>query len=116
MPGGKDGKELCDLLVVCDPHVIIFSEKSIGWPEKPIDIAWPRWFRKAVAASTDQLRGAERWINEYPDRIFLDRECLKPLPLAFPTKERRRVHRVVVAHGAARACRDYFEGEEPAAL
>ena len=27
-----DGKELCDLLVVCGDHVLIFSDKSIDWP------------------------------------------------------------------------------------
>ena len=27
-----DGKELCDLLVVCGDHVLIFSDKTVGWP------------------------------------------------------------------------------------
>lgn len=108
--GGADGKELCDLLVVCDPYVLIFSEKQIAWPDRPIDVAWPRWYRKAIDASVSQLRGAERWISEYPDRIFLDRQCTIRFPLAFPALAARRVHRVVVAHGAAEACRTYFKG------
>ena len=29
MPFVKKGKELCDLLVVCDPDIIIFSVKDI---------------------------------------------------------------------------------------
>lgn len=108
--GAGDGKELCDLLVVCDPHVILFSEKDITWTDKPIEVAWPRWFRKAVEASATQLRGAERWISEFPDRIFLDAKCETPFPLDLPPVERRRVHRIVVAGGAAEACRKHFEG------
>jgi hypothetical protein len=30
-PGASQGKELCDLLVVCGPHIVIFSEKTIAW-------------------------------------------------------------------------------------
>ena len=108
--GGSDGKELCDLLVVCDPHIVLFSEKRIGWPDKPLDVAWPRWFRKAVSAAADQLRGAERWIVDFPDRIFLDPSCTVPLPLVLPPSIRRRLHRVVVSGGAAAACKDHFRG------
>jgi hypothetical protein len=108
--GGSAGKELCDLLVVCDPHVIVFSEKDISWTNKPTDVAWPRWFRKAVLAAADQLKGSERWINEFPDRIFLDSACTTPFPLNFPPLEHRRIHRVVVARGAVDACRAHFMG------
>lgn len=110
LAGGTDGKELCDLLVVCDPHVIVFSEKDIRWADKPIDVAWPRWFRKAVSAAANQLKGAERWIKEFPDRIFLDKGCVTPFPLNFPTPDRIHLHRVVVARGAAEACRAHFGG------
>jgi len=110
--GGRgDGKELCDLLVVCDPHVIVFSEKAIVWPDRDIDVAWGRWFRKAVLEAANQLKGAERWINEFPERIFLDKDCNTPFPLQLPDKDRRRFHRVVVARGAAQACRKHF-GED----
>jgi hypothetical protein len=30
--GKGDGKELCDLLVVCGDHVLIFSDKTVRWP------------------------------------------------------------------------------------
>ncbi len=33
------GKELCDLLVVCGDHVLIFSDKHISWPETD-DVEW----------------------------------------------------------------------------
>lgn len=108
--GAGDGKEICDLLVVCDPHILIFSEKEITWTDKPMDVAWPRWCRRAVFDAAAQLKGAERWINEFPDRIFLDKLCEVPFPLGFPPPERQRVHRIIVARGAADACRKYFEG------
>lgn len=28
-PRGKNGKELCDVLIVCDPHVIAISVKDV---------------------------------------------------------------------------------------
>lgn len=108
--GVGDGKELCDVLVVCSPHVIIFSEKEITWTDTETNVAWGRWYRRAVQAAATQLKGAERWINEFPKRIFLDQSCETPFPLDFPPIEERRIHRVVVARGAAAACRTYFDG------
>lgn len=110
LAGGTDGKELCDLLVVCDPHIIIFSEKNIKWSDKPLDVAWSRWFKKAVKNSVDQINGAERWISEFPNRVFLDRACSQPLPLDLPPIEHRIVHKIAVARGAGAACRMYFSG------
>ena len=110
LAGAGDGKEICDLLVVCAPHVLIFSEKNITWTDKPVDVAWPRWCRRAIFDAATQLKGAERWINEFPDRVFLDKLCAVPFPLAFPPSERRRVHRIVVARGAEEAGRKHFNG------
>lgn len=103
------GKELCDLLVVCGDDVIVFSDKSIEWPSgDDIDLAWRRWYKRAVKKSVDQIRGAQRWIEQFPDRIFLDQLCTQKLPLALPPPERRRFHGIVVALGAGAACRKHF--------
>lgn len=108
-PGASQGKELCDLLVVCGPHIIIFSEKTIAWQgDKPTSVAWSRWFRSAVADSLKQVRGAERWISRHPDRIFLDPACKVSLPISLPPESERIIHRVIVAQGATEACRNYF--------
>lgn len=105
-----DGKELCDLLIVCGDDILIFSDKTISWPPgKDSDLAWQRWFKRAVLKSFEQIRGAERWIDQFPNRIYLDRQCTQPLPLKIPAKERRRVHGIVVALGAGQACKEYFE-------
>lgn len=102
--GTGDGKELCDLLVVCGAHVIIFSEKTIEWPNGEIEIAWSRWAKRAIRDSAKQTKGAERWITNFPDRVFLDRNCTIPFPIDLPPEGARQVHRVVVANGSARAC------------
>jgi hypothetical protein len=70
--GGKgDGKELTDLLVVCGDDIIIFSDKSIEWPEGvAFNFAWSRWYRRAIEKSVAQIRGAERRLAEFPERVF----------------------------------------------
>lgn len=105
--GKGDGKELCDLLVVCGLHVIIFSEKTIAWPPGDVDLAWRRWAKRALRDSAKQAKGAERWIAEHPDRIFLDRECKVPFPIGLPSPDERIVHRVIVARGASEACKKF---------
>ena len=108
--GTGQGKELCDLLVVCGEHILIFSDKNIAWPNGDIDVAWGRWFNRAVKKSVDQVRGAARWINQHPTRIFLDRECRKPFTIPLPPTGSSKVHGIVVARGAGAACRSVFGG------
>src|ERR1019366_8435988 len=75
-PWGKgDGKEVADLLVVFENHVIIFSDKHIQFDAGSIGVAWSRWFKKAVLKSAQQVWGAERWIRQFPKRLFLDKTC-----------------------------------------
>src|SRR5436189_5983286 len=59
--GGKgDGKELCDLLVVCGDDILIFSDKTVAWPTvDEFQIAWSRWYRAAIEQSVATIRGAE---------------------------------------------------------
>jgi hypothetical protein len=109
--GAGDGKEMCDLLVVCGDHVLIFSDKEVAWPGgEDVQLAWRRWYKRAIQKSVGQIRGAQRWLSQFPERIFIDRACSQPLPIALPPPERRKVHGIVVANGAAAACRSYFDG------
>lgn len=69
-------KELCDLLVVMSDDVIVFFDKHcILKPNKSLEVDWQRWFRSAVAAGASQAWGAERWLRNHPDRVFLDPAC-----------------------------------------
>ncbi len=109
--GKGDGKELCDLLVVCGDHVLIFSDRTSAFQNiDDIELAWRRWFKTAVKKSADQIRGANRWLDQYPERVFLDKQCTKRLPLQLSPTSKRKVHGIVVALGAGEACRKYFDG------
>lgn len=106
-----DGKELCDLLVVCGNHIIIFSDKSCEFPNSGNDLRdWSRWYRRAIEHSAKQLKGAERWIRNFPDRIFLDEHCTQKLPITLPKPEECHFHFVLVSLGAAKRCRDALNG------
>jgi hypothetical protein len=99
-----DGKELCDLLVVCGDDVLIFSDKSCVYPNGPSpDVAWARWYKRALEKSVTQVFGAERWLRMHPSRVYLDKSCTVRLPLELSGKP--RFHRIVVATGARDACR-----------
>jgi hypothetical protein len=109
--GKGDGKEVCDLLVVFENHIIIFSDKDCYFFNVGnLKVRWPRWFKKAVQNSAKQFWGAERLIKEFPNRLFLDRQCAIPFPINLPDPATSTFHRIVVAHDAARACNEYFGG------
>lgn len=109
--GKGHGKELCDLLVVFGDDVLIFSDKEVLFPDSGDIIKdWSRWFSRAIKKSAEQIWGAERWIKEFPQRIFLDRECTKKFPLSIPSKKTIKIHRIVVAHGVSSRCKQYFGG------
>lgn len=95
-PLGKNDKELCDILVVCEPDVIIFSVKDVKPTESgDIQTDWKRWIKRAIEESCKQIYGAERWIRAGRNVIRNDGAIGLPIPQE-PT---RRVHRVAVALG-----------------
>lgn len=55
-----------------------------------------------------QLKGAERWLDRHPNRIFTDKLCTQRLPIPLPVKGNRIVHLVAVVSGAEAASRKYF--------
>jgi hypothetical protein len=106
----SDGKELCDLLVVCGDDVLIFSDKNIAWPKgDDFDFSWSRWYRRAIEESAAQINGAARYLREHPDELFLDATCKEKFPLALPPLERWRVHHIAIALGASAACADHYK-------
>jgi hypothetical protein len=108
-PRGKNGKELCDVLIVCDPHVIVISVKDIRLKSDNKDDV-ERWQRRAVDASVDQLYGAERWL-QFAEAVTR-RDGTPGLPL--PVRSDRKVHRIAVACGSqgrvARSSGDFGKG------
>lgn len=92
------GKELCDLLVVFNNHIIVFSDKSIEFKNKNgINEDWKKWSKKAIVESSNQIFGAERWIKRFPDRISLDAKGEEKFPFLLPKNEDMIIHRIVLA-------------------
>ncbi|MBW4642676.1 MAG: hypothetical protein KME23_06675 [Goleter apudmare HA4340-LM2] len=95
-PRGKNSKELCDILIVCEPDIIIISVKDIKLTDSGnIEVDWQRWLRKAIEGSVDQIYGAEKRIKLTSHVIRSDGS--QGLP--FPSSDVRRIHRVAVALG-----------------
>lgn len=94
-PPGKGKKELCDVLVVCDPYVIVISVKDIKYTKGAdgTDTDYSRWQRKAVDGSVDQIYGAERWIAS---QSAVGQNQQRPLPPV----ELRKILRIAVAFGS----------------
>jgi hypothetical protein len=91
------GKELCDVLVVCSPYVIIISAKEIRLGEaRASSVEFERWRRRAIEESVKQLYGAERNIRSAVHVVRSDNSSGLPFP---PTNE-ARIHRVAVAIGS----------------
>ncbi|MDP3874568.1 MAG: hypothetical protein Q8Q80_18055 [Methyloversatilis sp.] len=106
--GFKDGKggtkELCDALVVFGDDVIVFSDKHVKFQnDRSIDVAWPRWYKRAVLESCRQLQGARSWLQRFPERVFLDATCRRKLPVPVPTASVARFHLVAVTRGSREA-------------
>jgi SEC-C motif-containing protein len=109
--GRTEGKELCDLLVVFGNDLIIFSDKDCAFPESgDLKKDWSRWFKRAVWHSAQQIAGAERWLKQFPDRVFVDPTCRTPLPIKLPDPASSVVHRIIVAHGSGPRCRRELGG------
>lgn len=109
--GSFSGKEFSDVLVVFGDDVLLFSDKDISFNDHlSIDVSWARWFKKAVTKSARQLYGALSWAKQFPDRIFLDAACKRPLPIDLPPPERARYHLIATTRGTFGACSKAFPG------
>ncbi|EHF4963919.1 hypothetical protein B8Z52_004331 [Enterobacter hormaechei] len=106
-----DGKELCDLLVVFENHVIIFSDKDISFKDSgDLKVDWGRWVKRAVIKSAVQLYGAESSLKERPGRLFLDAKCNVPFPIKVPECDEIIVHRIAVAKNASKKFQEHSGG------
>lgn len=91
------GKELCDVLVICEPHILIFSVKNVAFDTQVDQYkASARWWRKAVDESINQVYGAERNLGKVQRVTRSD----GTKGLALPAPNERIVHRISVSLGA----------------
>lgn len=96
-PQGKNaGDELCDILVVCDPDVVIISVKDCTLGDSgDKELDWRRWLKRAVEKSADQIYGAARCLQGRSCVVRNDGEIGLPLP----PQDEMRLHRVAIAFG-----------------
>jgi len=96
-PRGRNGKELCDVLVVCGMDVVLISVKDIALKDTgEVQVDWARWRRGAIEESVRQLYGAERVLSTLARVTRVDGSP----GVALPSTDDRRVHRVAVALGS----------------
>lgn len=105
-PKANQGAEVVDLMVVFGHTLILFSDKWCKFGNSlDLQTNWLRWKRRAIDKSIAQLFGAERWIRNFPDRLYVDKACTKKLPIKLPAPSNLKIHRVAIANGAAESCR-----------
>lgn len=109
--GKGSAKEFADVLVIFGNDIIIFSDKDIEFQNnRPLEVSWPRWYKRAIQASANQLYGALSWLTRFPNRIFIDSKCTRPLPVSLPTPENAKYHLIAITRGSFDACAAYFPG------
>lgn len=96
-PVGKNGKELCDCLIVCGKHIVIISVKDIEYKDTGDATGWSRWVKAAIDKSASQIWGAERWLNTAQSFTRHDGREVE-----LPPTENRIIHRISVSLGAKR--------------
>ncbi len=97
--GRTPRKELCDILVVFDPHVIVISVKNIALRSLGDESAnRSRWERRAIDESVRQIDGAIRALGDADHVTRKDGKVGLPLP----PPGRRVYHRVAIAFGGRR--------------
>jgi hypothetical protein len=107
-PLKDDRDELCDLIVVFDNHVFIFFDRhNLAFSKESEDpiLNWNRWKRKVIDDQTRTAHGAERYIRS-GRKIFLNKELTVPFPLDID-RDKLKVHKIVIAHGAKDACKNF---------
>lgn len=94
--------------MVFDNHILIFSVKEYLFKQDcDIKKSWIRWYKGAILGAAKQVYGAERWLVDFPDRVYLDKATSKPFPYLLPSKGDAIVHRIVVAFVASEAHQQY---------
>lgn len=104
------GKELTDLTIYFNNTLILFSDKGhVKFQEhKEIDLAWSRWYRAAVKESAKQLHGAESFVRNHPDKIFLNSKLEDSFPFDLTSPD-LKIHLVAVTRGIGDHAKRFFD-------
>ena len=106
-PFKDDGKELCDLIVVFEDHVILFFDREsrkFDNQTKDLEVTWNRWKKEAIDKQVRTAKGAKRYI-EKGGSVYLDSKKRNPFPLDI--RRDSKISKFVIAHGAEEACKTF---------
>ncbi|WP_095155733.1 SEC-C domain-containing protein [Pseudomonas sp. Irchel 3E13] len=108
------GKELADLTIYFDNTLILFSDKGQVKFQSQNEtlLAWSRWYRTAVKESAKQLHGAEKFVRNLPDQIFLNSKLVDQFPFDISNKD-LKIHLVAVTRGITKEAKRYFDSVKP---
>ncbi len=96
-PLGKKGKELCDVLVICDDIIILISVKDISVSNHEDEsVNYERWVKNAITNSVKQLYGAERFLKKASAVFLKDRKTI----INLPPSDSRKIYRIAIAFGS----------------
>jgi len=108
----EDGQEVCDVLALFDDCVFLFFdrhntklEESIPHNMDEFIVNWKRWKKDAIDKQIRTLFGAEKYIRS-GKKVFLDAKRKNELPIKISSKT-CRIFKIVVAHGAQTACKEF---------
>jgi hypothetical protein len=59
-------------------------------------------------SADNQLGGALKWLNRFPQEVYLDTLCTSKLPISIPDVSTCNIHLICIANGAYKACRAFF--------
>lgn len=94
-PVREDGKELCDVLIVCGNNVIIFSVKDISVKASgDFKVDYIRWQKRAIEDSVRQLYGAEKKVLS--KEIIFSHDKKEQILL---NEENFNIYRIAIAFG-----------------
>ncbi|AYL79995.1 MULTISPECIES: YecA family protein [Pseudomonas syringae group] len=108
------GKEFADLTIYFNNTLVIFSDKGhVNFQEQhDLQLAWSRWYRAAVKESAKQLHGAEAFVRNHPNRLFLNSKLEDPFPFDL-TKPGLKIHLVAVTGGIGQHAQRFFDSVGP---
>ena len=89
-------EELCDLLVISNPYVVVFSVKEIAIKDSgDYEVDMKRWLNRAVEESSGQIYGAERTLSRNVQVLSKDKTEI----IELPQNKTIKIFRVAVAIG-----------------
>lgn len=104
----SDGKELCDVLALFENHVFLFFDRESKKFENAYQdtlLQWTRWEKEVIQKQITTAEGAKRYILSFPDKIYLDQK--KEVQFPITVSDNVIVHKIIVAHGAEEACKNF---------